>query len=179
FSSTKEEMDVKQNLGMHQKNVKEEQMEKESSQPIFSAIQEKQSDLQQLKLPKDYSRCIWCIRPIWNCNSNSRKTLGVQNQLKTNKNNGAMQKLPSLYELVDAIKDVCDFHEFYEPKDEWMIDQMHKKYFSNTFGITNIHQLLVGINKLESLANFLYYPKKRLIIIEDTGELITEEELTR
>ena len=73
----------------------------------------------------------------------------------------------------------------------WIID----------FGITNIHPLFVGcyemvvlflddrgivfswcemthemyilgINKMEGLANFLYHPKKRCVIIEDTGELV-------
>jgi hypothetical protein len=30
---------------------------------------------------------------------------------------------------------------------------------------------------MEGLANFVYHPKKRFAIIEDTGELITEVEL--
>ncbi|CAI2186304.1 464_t:CDS:2, partial [Funneliformis geosporum] len=204
FSSIKEETDVKQDLGVHRENVKEEQMGKESLQPIFSVI----LIIEERQIPSSSG-------PIWNC-ENSRKTLGVR-ELRGDEcmdlfmpvenrtsyqfsdyliehgklwgNNGEMQKLPSLSELVDAINDVRDFHEFYEPKDEWKIDQMHKEYLSNTFGITDIHQLLVGcygmvilflddrgivftwceitremylqgINKFEGLANFLYYPKR-------------------
>ncbi|RIA92380.1 hypothetical protein C1645_736413 [Glomus cerebriforme] len=112
-----------------------------------------------------------------------------------------MSKLPSLSDLVDEIKNDHKFHEFHEPTDKWIFDQENKKYFSNTFGITNIHPLFVGcygmvvlslddrgilfswcemthemyilgINKMEDdLANFLHYPKKRCVIIEDTGEL--------
>ena len=95
-----------------------------------------------------------------------------------------------------------------EPTDKWIIDQENKKYFSNTFGITNIHLLFVGyygivvlflddrgivfswcemtnemhilgFNIMESLANFVYHPEKRCIIDEDTGELIPEVEFRR
>ena len=37
---------------------------------------------------------------------------------------------------------------------------------------------ILGINKLEGLANYLYHPDKLCAIVEDTGELIPEVELT-
>ncbi len=50
-------------------------------------------------------------------------------------NDGTIQKLQSLSELVDAIKNDHEFHEFHEPTDKWLIDQENKEYF--------IHPLVV------------------------------------
>ncbi|CAI2187142.1 3820_t:CDS:2, partial [Funneliformis geosporum] len=312
LSSTKEEMDVKRDLGMHRENGDEEQKGKESLQTVFSAIQKKQSNFQQRKwsTTNDYSikksqkekekkffisksgevffmasqpnllidnyngaksletsgsnqcllevktgknnpRCIWCINyssqckseesidctpsssgPEWICDSKFSKILGVRELrgdecldllmpvdngssyqvsndiIKNGRNNGAMPKLSSLSELVDEIKKVHKFYEFHEPTNKWLIDQENKEYFSKTYGINNIHPLLVGchgmvvlflddrgivfawcemthemyihgINKMEGLANFLYHPQKRCLIVEDTGELISDVELRR
>ncbi|CAG8734421.1 1817_t:CDS:1, partial [Funneliformis caledonium] len=52
-----------------------------------------------------------------------------------------MPKLPSLSELVDAIKNDEKFQEFHEFNDEMLIDEEYKKYFVYSFGITNIHPL--------------------------------------
>ncbi len=38
---------------------------------------------------------------------------------------------------------------------------------------------ILGINKMEGLANYLYHPEKICAIMEDTGELVPEVELTR
>ena len=38
---------------------------------------------------------------------------------------------------------------------------------------------ILGINEMEGLANILYYPEKRCIIIKDTGEVIPDVELER
>ena len=40
-----------------------------------------------------------------------------------NKSNINMQKLPSLSEMVEQIKNEHKYREFHEPKDEWLIDQ--------------------------------------------------------
>jgi len=166
------------------------------------------------------------------CDSNSRGTLGVRELrgdecldfyipvedksshqfsntvIKNGGNDGAMPKLQSLSDLVDAVKNDRKFREFHEPTDKWMIDQENKKHFSDAFGITNIHPLfagcygmvllflddrgilfswcemtfdmdILGFNIMEGLANFVYHPEKKFAIIEDTGELITEVELGR
>ena len=47
-------------------------------------------------------------------------------------------------DLVDAIKNDHKLYEFHESTEKWILDQEHKEYFSNTFGITNIHPLFVG-----------------------------------
>jgi len=38
---------------------------------------------------------------------------------------------------------------------------------------------ILGINKLECLANYLYHPDKICAVMEDTGELVPAVELTR
>src|SRR5438034_889050 len=38
---------------------------------------------------------------------------------------------------------------------------------------------ILGINKMEGLANYLYHPEKVCAIMEDTGELVLKEELKR
>ena len=38
---------------------------------------------------------------------------------------------------------------------------------------------VLGINKVEGLANYLYHPKKVCAIMEETGEMVSEMELTR
>ena len=38
---------------------------------------------------------------------------------------------------------------------------------------------VLGINEMEGLANFLYHPEKKLMIMEDTGEMIPDVELKR
>ena len=38
---------------------------------------------------------------------------------------------------------------------------------------------ILGINKVEGLANYLYHPEKICVVMEDTGELVPEVELTR
>ncbi|GBB92610.1 hypothetical protein RclHR1_20300003 [Rhizophagus clarus] len=119
--------------------------------------------------------------------------------------NTDMQKLQDLSELIDTVKNDRRFHEF-QPKNEWLTDQENKEYFSDAYGITNVNPLLVdnigvtvlflddrgilfewceltkemhvlGINEMEGLANFLYYPEKKLTIMEDTGEMIPDMEL--
>jgi len=119
-----------------------------------------------------------------------------------------MQKLPSYSELVDTLKNDREFHEFHEPTDGRLIDQENKDYFNETYGVTNIHPLfadnyrmiviflddrgimfewsemiqtmyVLGINKMEGLANYLYHPEKVCAIMEETGELVPEMELTR
>ena len=52
-----------------------------------------------------------------------------------------MQELPSLSELVDAIKNKRGYREF-QPKHEWLIDQENKEYFNDAYGITDINPLL-------------------------------------
>lgn len=36
---------------------------------------------------------------------------------------------------------------------------------------------ILGINKMDSLANYLYHPDKMCAIMEDTGELVPKVEL--
>jgi hypothetical protein len=133
----------------------------------------------------------------------------ITNNINTKKNNNkTMQKLQSYSELVDKLKNDCKFCEFCRPTDEWLIDQENSKYFNKTYGITCIHPLLVnhsgmvvlfldnrgimfkwsemeydmdilGINKVEGLANYLYHPEKICAVMKDTGELVPEVELTR
>jgi hypothetical protein len=84
----------------------------------------------------------------------------------------------------------------------------NKEYFSDAYGITNINPLFIddhgvtvlfldsrdilfewceftkemyvlGTNEMEGLANFLYHPKKKLKIVEDTGEMIPVVKLKR
>ncbi|CAI2178955.1 6135_t:CDS:2 [Funneliformis geosporum] len=132
----------------------------------------------------------------------------VSNNISTEKNNnGTMQKLQSYSELVDRLKNDREFREFHEPTDEWLIDQENREYFNKTYGITYIHPLLVdnsgmvvlflddrgimfmwsemeygmrilGINKMEGLANYLYHPEKICVVMKD-GELVPEVELER
>src|SRR5436190_6757705 len=53
----------------------------------------------------------------------------VSNNISTQKkNNGTMQKLQSYSELVDTLKNDCEFHEFHGPTDEWLIDQENREY---------------------------------------------------
>ncbi|RGB31096.1 hypothetical protein C1646_817563 [Rhizophagus diaphanus] len=116
----------------------------------------------------------------------------------------AMRELPSLSELAESIKNDHKYREFRENEDNWLIDQ---EYFRDTYGITKIQPLLVdryggsfmfldnrnilfewcemtqsmyilGINKMEGFANFLYHPEKRCIIEVD-GKLIPYMELRR
>jgi hypothetical protein len=118
-----------------------------------------------------------------------------------------MQKLQSYSELVDKLKNDREYREFHEPTDEELIDKENRKYFKKTYRITSIYPLLVdhsktvlvflddrgimfewcemdrgmhilGINKLEGLANYLYHPGKICAVMED-GELVPEVELTR
>ncbi|RIA92387.1 hypothetical protein C1645_736416 [Glomus cerebriforme] len=125
------------------------------------------------------------------------------------RNNGTMQKLQSYSELVDTLKNDREFREFRRHTDEQrLIDQENREYFDKTYGITYIHPLLVdrsglvflfldnrgimfkwsemtqdmhvlGINKMEGLANYLYHPDKVCAIMEDTGELVPIVELNR
>ena len=132
----------------------------------------------------------------------------VSNNISTEKNNnGTMRKLQSYSELVDKLKNDRKFREFCGPTDEWLIDQENREYFYKTYGITYIHPLLVdhsgmiflflddreimfmwsemeygmrilGINKVEGLANYLYHPEKICVVMKD-GELVPEVELDR
>ncbi|RIA85652.1 hypothetical protein C1645_741397 [Glomus cerebriforme] len=124
------------------------------------------------------------------------------------RNNMTMQKLQSYSELVDTLKNDREFREFHGPTDGRLIDQENRKYFYETYGITYICPLFVdhsgmvvlflddrgilfawcdmtnemdvmGINKMEGLANYLYHPEKVCAIMEDTGELVPRVELTR
>jgi len=112
-----------------------------------------------------------------------------------------MRKLQGYSELVVALKNDRKFREFCSTKDERLVDQENRKYFDEIYGITHIHPLLVdhsgvvllfldnrgimfkwsemtqdmhilGINKIEGLANYLYNPEKECAIMEDTGELV-------
>ena len=38
---------------------------------------------------------------------------------------------------------------------------------------------ILRINKMEGLANCLYHPEKKCVVMEDTGELVPEVELIR
>jgi hypothetical protein len=133
----------------------------------------------------------------------------VSNSISTWKNNkGSMQKLPSYSELAEKLKNDRKFREFYEPTDGWLIDKENREYFNKTYGITHIRPLLVdnsgmivlflddrgimfmwsemeygmrilGINKVEGLANYLYHPEKECVVMASTGELVPEVELIR
>jgi hypothetical protein len=123
-------------------------------------------------------------------------------------NKGSMQKLQSYPELVDRLMNDCEFRKFHGPTDEWLIDQENREFFGKKYGITSIHPMFVdhsrtvllflddrgimfmwsetergmqilGINKLEGLANYLYHPDKICAVMKDTGELVPEVELTR
>ncbi|RIA86801.1 hypothetical protein C1645_807622 [Glomus cerebriforme] len=158
--------------------------------------------------------------PVWECDSETgkvgvRELLGDEcldlfmpvetrspNQVSNNnsiqkENNGTMQKLQSYSELVDRLKNDCEFREFHGPTDNWLIGQENREFFSKKYGITSIDPLLMivvlclcgvemergmqilGINKLEGLANYLYHPDKICAVMKDTGELVPEVELTR
>ena len=133
----------------------------------------------------------------------------LYNKIITKKrNDGTMRKLQSYSELVDTLKNDHKFRKFHGPTDEWLISQENRKYFDETYGITHICPLLVdhsgmtvlflddrgilfawcdmtnemdimGINKMEGLANCLYHPEKVCVIMEDTGELVPRAELKR
>lgn len=149
------------------------------------------------------NECLDFLMPVQSRSSN--QVLNNINSVK--RSNVAMRELQGLSELVDIIKNDCRFCEF-QPKHEWLIDQENKEFFSDAYGITNINPLLVdnhgmtvlfldnrgilfewceltrdmyvlGINEMEGLANFLYYPEKKLIIMEETGEMIPNVELER
>ncbi|RIA92384.1 hypothetical protein C1645_820817 [Glomus cerebriforme] len=101
---------------------------------------------------------------------------------------------------------ICEFRRHTD--ELWLIDQENREYFDKTYGITYIHPLLVnrselvflfldncgimfkwsemtqdmhvlGINKMEGFANYLYHPDKVCVIMEDTGELVPIVELNR
>ncbi|RIA83418.1 hypothetical protein C1645_743067 [Glomus cerebriforme] len=59
--------------------------------------------------------------------------------------NIAMPKLQNLSELVDAVRNNCEFNPFNESqlKYEFVIDQENKDYFSDAYGITNINPLFI------------------------------------
>jgi hypothetical protein len=133
----------------------------------------------------------------------------VSNSISTwKKHKVSMRKLPSYSELADKLKNDRKFRGFCEPTDGWLIDKENREYFNRRYGITHIRPLLVdrsgmivlflddrgimfmwsemeygmrilGINKLEGLANYLYHPYKICVVMEDTGELVPEVELTR
>ncbi|PKY57788.1 hypothetical protein RhiirA4_510941 [Rhizophagus irregularis] len=174
LSSTKEEMDAKQDLGLHQKNGEEEQKRKEGLQAISSAIQRMLSA------------------------TFTRSTIPPEEKEKNT-------DLSFIHPKQEE-KEEKGIH--LSESDKWIVDQEHKKYFSDTFGITNIcpmfigcygmvvlflddrgilfswceityEMYILGFNIMESLANFVYHPKKRCVIDEDTGKLITEVELRR
>jgi hypothetical protein len=150
------------------------------------------------------NECLDLFMPV-----DTRSPNHVSNNNNTFKRNkGTMQKLQSYSELVDRLKNDREFREFHEPTDKGLIDQVNREYFNKTYGITSIHPLLVdhsgavllflddrgimfkwsemergmhilGINKLEGLANYLYHPDKICAVMEDTGELVPAVELTR
>ena len=144
------------------------------------------------------------MRPHTQCENGGFRTKGPKPPLE---HCVTMQKLPSYSELVDTLKNDREFHEFHEPTDGRLVDQENREYFNETYGITNIHPLFVdnyrmiviflddrgimfkwsemiqgmyvlGINKMEGLANYLYHPEKVCTIMEDTGELVPKVELT-
>ncbi|CAB4400653.1 unnamed protein product [Rhizophagus irregularis] len=96
-----------------------------------------------------------------------------------------MQKLQSYSELVATLKNDYKFRDFYEPTDEWLIDQENKKHFNEKYDDRNIlfawcemtrEMDIWKINKMEGIANYLYYPEKVCVIINDS-ELVTRMEL--
>jgi hypothetical protein len=52
-----------------------------------------------------------------------------KNNSTQQRNKGTMQKLPSYSELVDRLKNDCDFHEFHGPTDKSLIDQENREFF--------------------------------------------------
>lgn len=79
----------------------------------------------------------------------NRSPYQVSNNIINNeKNSRAIQKLPSLPDLVGATKCDYEFCKFYESTNKWIVDQEHKKYFSDTFGITNIRLIFVGCYRM-------------------------------
>ncbi|CAB4416910.1 unnamed protein product [Rhizophagus irregularis] len=85
----------------------------------------------------------------------------------TKRNKGTMQKLQSYSELVDALKNDREFHEFHKSTDEWLIDQENKEYFKKTYGITNIHPLFVD------------HYGMTVLFLDDRGILFTWCEMTK
>src|SRR4051812_48888685 len=149
------------------------------------------------------NECLYLFMPV-----DARSGNQVSNNISTEKNNnGTVQKLQSYSELVKKLKNDREFREF-KSTDEWLIDQENSEFFYKTYGITHIRPLLIdhsgmvvlflddreimfkwsemeydmdilGINKVEGLANYLYHPEKVCNVMKDTGELVPEVELTR
>jgi hypothetical protein len=150
------------------------------------------------------NECLELFMPV-----DARPGNQVSNNISTEKkSDGPMRQLHSYSEMVDKLKNDRKFREFCGPTDEWLIDQENSEYFDKTYGITCIHPLLVdhsgmvvlflddrgimfkwsemeydmdvlGLNKVEGLANYLYHPEKICAIMKDTGELVPEVVLTR
>jgi hypothetical protein len=116
-----------------------------------------------------------------------------------------LRSLSELVDAVRNNRGFQSFNES-QLKYGWIIDKENKEYFHDAYGITNINPLLVdnygmtvlfldsrgilfewceftremyvlGINEMEGLANILYHPEKKLMIMEDTGEMIPDAEL--
>ncbi|CAB5379241.1 unnamed protein product [Rhizophagus irregularis] len=105
----------------------------------------------------------------------------LNNNSTQQRNKGTMQKLQSCSELVDRLKNNCEFCEFHGPTDKSLIDQENREFFDDRgimfmWSEMEYGMRILGINKLEGLANYLYHPCD---IMEDTGELVPEVELTR
>ncbi|PKC67587.1 hypothetical protein RhiirA1_509313 [Rhizophagus irregularis] len=122
LSSTKEEMDAKQDLGLHQKNGEEEQKRKEGLQAISSAIQKKKKNT-------DLS----FIHP----KQEDKEEKGIHLS-----ESGCYGMVVLFLDDRGILFSWCEMtYEMY----------------------------ILGFNIMESLANFIYYPKKRCVIDEDTG----------
>ncbi|GBC41516.2 hypothetical protein GLOIN_2v1764812 [Rhizophagus irregularis DAOM 181602=DAOM 197198] len=55
----------------------------------------------------------------------------LNNNSTQQRNKGTMQKLQSYSELVDRLKNNCEFYEFHGPTDNLLIDQENKEFFDD------------------------------------------------
>ncbi|RIA82494.1 hypothetical protein C1645_862497 [Glomus cerebriforme] len=148
--------------------------------------------------------CLDFLMPVQNRSSNQDLN-NIDSDKRSNVTMRELRSLSELVDAVRNNCKFHEFDES-QLKYKWIIDEENKEYFSDAYGITNINPLLVdnygmnilfldsrgilfewceftkdmyvlGINKMEGLANLLYHPEKRLKIMEDTGEMIPDVEL--
>ena len=150
--------------------------------------------------------CLDFLIPVQNRSFNQNSN-NIDSDKRSNVAMPKLQSLSELVDAVRNDCRVHEFNES-QFKYKWIIDQENKEYFHDAYGITNINPLFVdnygvtvyfldsrsilfewceftsemcvlGINEMEGLANFLYHPEKKLMIMEDTGEMIPDVELQR